>query len=505
MAPSDRSTPPKQPADSKIEISGSFHHQIISNTGWVALSYGGLNALAMLSTLILAHILTPSAFGLLAFATPLMLAINQLQEAGLGSAIIYHRWTDMRATAASATAYYLVAGTVIAATIIGTAPYIAHFLGASELTNILRVLAIVPFARALGVVPGALVERELDFRRLAVAELSAAVVQIAVAVTLAINGAGVWSLVAGQCAAAVMESSIKWVVAPLRPSIRGARIAILRSMIGYSRAVSITNVVNLVGTSIDNLTVGKISGTTTLGYYSQAYRLGTFPSNVLGYVVGRTMFPFYTKVRHDLSIAREIYVQNLQRVAIIAVPVSVVLMVIAKPMALVLLGHKWLPAVEPLQILAAFGLVKVIYSPSGELFKGLGRPNLGVLFGSLYIVVALPLLVVLVNADGASGAAWAMLFTMTVTQTPRFLISLRLCHLPIRELGSALSPAFACSFIIGITMLLAMWGTRDLGPALRLTLLISVAIASYAATSLVFARATLEPLWLGLRQAVQNA
>ena len=215
----------------------------------------------------------------------------------------------------------------------------------------------------------------MNFRTRAMGELSAGFVQLGVSVGLAVAGFGVWALVVGQLTASVAQSAILWALAPWRPNPRDASFHVLRELLRYGRFVSLGNILGLINRTLDNFVVGRVLGASALGVYSLAYRLGDFPTAVVGYAVGRVMFPAYSRLQDDLAAFRNAFVQNMERVALLALPTSVVMFVYAEPIVSVLLGHKWLGAVTPLRILAVYTVLRSFVSPTGAVFQGAGGPG----------------------------------------------------------------------------------------------------------------------------------
>jgi PST family polysaccharide transporter len=174
-----------------------------------------------------------------------------------------------------------------------------------------------------------------------VCELTGALGQAGVSLGLAFTGFGVWSIVFGQIAGSALQSGLAWAVAPFHPDPRKASWSLLRELVRYGRYVSATNILNIANNTADNVTIGRVLGATSLGFYAVAFRLADFPNTVISHIVGRVMFPIYSLLQNELVRFRRAYIQNLQRIAVLALPVSVTLLVCAEPIVLGLFGQKW--------------------------------------------------------------------------------------------------------------------------------------------------------------------
>ena len=472
--------------------------RILRGSGWVAVGYGGRQVLTLVSMLVLVRLVEPKAFGLVALASPFLIALQYLQESGLGSALI-HRRQDVSRAASTVLVYSPVAAAVLYGAAFASAPLLARLFHAPQLLEVLRVLALLVVIRSLSVVPSALLERELKFAARAVVELSAVVAQFALSIALAFAGFGVWSLVFGQLAGEAASTLVYWLRSPMRPSPRHASLRLLRELTRYGRFVSAANLLNLLNSTADSLVIGRVLGATQLGFYSVAYRLGTMPGTVIGYIVGRVMFSVYSTLQHDIAAVRRVYLQNLQRIAIFALPAGVLLVVAARPIVHGLLGEQWSPAIVPLRLVALFGLSRAFLGPSGELFRGLGRPHLNVILGFAYAVLVVPALLLLVPTVGLAGGPLAFLIGQLAAGVPAFVISARMLGLSARELATALAAPAAPSAFLAVVLLVAVQLTRSVTPLVSLLIVVVLGLAVYAAAAALFARSVIVPMWASLR------
>ena len=474
--------------------------RIMRGSAWVAVSYGGRNVVSLLTTLALVRLLTPEAFGLVALAWTVLVITDQVQNAGAAAALVYLR-RDVERAAGSAFMFVLCSSIALFGIAQLISPLVADLFHTAELTKVLRVMAFLLITRSVGTIPLALLERNIDFRARSVCELTGALGQAAVSLALAFSGFGVWSIVFGQIAGSSLQSALAWAVAPIRPDPRKASWPVIRELIRYGRYVSATNVLNLANNTADNVVIGRVLGATALGFYAVAFRLADFPNSVIAHIVGRVMFPVYSLLQSEVTRFRRAFIQNLQRIAVLALPVSVTILVCAEPIVLGLFGQKWEEAVGPLRILAAYGLVKSFTSPGGEVFKGAGRPELGLAVGVLQIALVVPALIVLVRTHGIDGAALAMLLAVTVCGVVKLWLALKLLEGGVMELGRALAPSILCSAVLCAALLLLMPATDQLSPAYRLVVLVAAGTVVYVAATLAFARSIVMPMWVGLRGA----
>ena len=473
--------------------------KVLRGSLWVGLSWGGSNMLSVLSTMVLARILAPRDFGVVALATTFAILIGHVQSTGVASAIIYRRDEDTRA-ASTGFVFATLAGVLFFGLALVAAPLLAHVFRMPQATNVIRGMSVLFILRGLNATPGALLERNLDFRSRAKGELSSGFAQIGVAIGLGLAGAGAWSLVCGQLAAAVVQTVIFWWLVPWRPVLSEVSWSLLREMMRYGRYVSMGQIVGLVNETMDNMFVARLLGSAALGFYAITFRLADFPTAVIGYIVGRVMFPAYVRLQDDIAAFRGAFVQNLQRVTLFALPLTVGLFVAAQPIVLAMLGERWLPVVGPLRILALYSLVRSFASPCGAVYQAAGRPHLVPLWALPNAILIVPLLVVLVPRYGVTGAAVAMVVAFAASGIPAVGVAMRLLQLGAAELGRALLMPALCSAVVGVALLAALHPAESLGPIPSLLVLVVVGLASYLASAFVLARGTWKPMWVALRE-----
>lgn len=473
---------------------------ILRGSMWVAVGYGGRQALTLITMLVLVRLLQPEAFGLMALAMTMLLILEAVHESGLASALVYLR-SDIERAAGTALVVSTLSALVLYVGCYLVAPLLADIFRSPTLTGVLRVLSLVVIVRAFAIVPGAILERALNFRARSGIDLLSAIVQATVAIGLAIAGAGVWSLVGGTLSAAVAGAVALWWVIPWRPSPRRAQWGALRQLWRYSWFMSGANILVLVNNTIDNIIVGRMLGAGQLGFYTVTFRIATLPDDVIGYIVGRVMFPVYSRLTEGGSEFGRVYVQNLQRVALLSIPVSVGVIVAAEPIVLGLLGEKWSAVVTPLRILAVYALVRLTAAPSGEVFKGVGKPYLLAGFAALHLSLSTLCLLLLVPRYGLNGAALGMLLPMVVVGVAVFRVSTRILGLSYARIGRALVPSYICAGILGLALLALLPVADMLPPVLGLLMLVAAGACVYVGATALFARSVITPIWAGLRRA----
>ena len=476
----------------------ALDRKVIRGSLWLGLSWGGQNMLAVVSTLALARLLVPRDFGVVALATTFTILIGHIQASGVASAIVYRRDDHARA-ATTGFVFASIAGVFFFLVTLAVAPVIAHFFHMPQATNVIRGMGALFIIRGVSAAPGALLEKELDFRSRAKGELSSGFAQVSVAIGLALAGAGAWSLVGGQLAASAVQGLIFWWLVPWRPVISDVSWKLLREMMRYGRFVSAGQIVGLLNGTMDNMFVARLLGSAALGIYAITFRLADFPTAVIGYIVGRVMFPAYVQLQDDIAAFRAAFVQNLQRVTLFALPLTVGLFVGAQPIVLALLGPRWLPVVGPLRVLALYSLVRSFAAPCGAVYQAAGKPHLVPLWALPNAIAIVPLLLLLVPRYGVNGAAIAMVVSFSASGIPAIIVAMRLLRLRAAELGRALAMPALCSVVVGVVLLLMLRPAASLGAIPSLLAFVVVGLVAYVLSAFALARGIWLPVVLALR------
>jgi lipopolysaccharide exporter len=484
-----------------LSFDKELNRRIVRGSAWVGLGFGFGNVITFASMLVLVRLLDPEAFGIVAAGVTLLAIVTQIQSSGVGAALVHGRHADVRTAAESAFVFATSVSLVLTGIVVVFAPLYTDLIRLPEATPYVRALGAVLAIHGLAVVPSALLERRLDFRSRTKAELSGFIAQAVVSVACAVAGLGAWSLVAGQIAGTTTLTALLWAFARYRPRPRRASRAVLREMLRYGRFVSGANVLTIINSNADNVVVARVLGAASLGTYALAYRLAGLPNTIIALIVGRVMFSVYARLQHDVAAVKAAYVQNMQRTLLLALPVTIALGIGAEPIVLALMGPKWTEVIDPLRIFAVYGFIRLVVAPSNELFKGIGRPQFGLVTGILHLCIAVPALVVLVRALGTTGAALALVLAIAATTVYILPVTLRAIDLGPLELAHALARPMACGAVVAIAVGVAVVTTSGFSPLVSLIVLSAAGIGSFLVAAAAFARPVLTPILAALRRA----
>lgn len=336
-------------------------------------------AITFLSTIVLARLLAPSDFGIVNMGLIVFHIVTIFTDRGLPQALIQSR-ADFKRAANTAFILIPAAGIVICGAIMLAAPLLASVLSGrpeeqAQLAPVIALLAVGYVLHAIGRVPGAMIEKQLNYTKRALPEVLAPLTQAALSVALAAfsHGAlGVWALAWGNVGYWVVWSATNWLLAGWRPSLEFDR-KIAGEFLAFARDIVGVGALMLVVRNLDNAAVGKFLGAEQLGYYALAFRFSQLPVLILQTSINRVLFPAFARIQDDLAALRQVHHHAAKIIAVVSMPLTALIIVMAPDFVPAAYGRRWEPAIVPVQILALNGLVTALVMVNSILLSGTGR------------------------------------------------------------------------------------------------------------------------------------
>jgi O-antigen/teichoic acid export membrane protein len=322
-------------------------------------------AIQFVSVVVLARLLVPEDFGLVASVSPIVAFVGLFQNLGLQQAVIQRKEIAERQLNQVFWISALV-GLTCTLVIVALSPAVATFYGDSRMTAITIAAALPLLLGSLAALPLALMNRHLKFGQLALNDVYAAVVGLLVTAAAAWLGMGYWSLVIGPAASAAVALLAAWWATrwvPGRPEFR-----IDRDIISFGANLTGFNLVNFFSRNLDNILIGKFAGPVDLGYYDRAYKLLLFPLQNITQPLSRVMIPLMSRIQDDKARFRDIYLRTNWLLAMVTMPGIAALTLAAEPTVSILFGEKWLAVAPIFAWLGIASLMQPVSSTTGWLF-----------------------------------------------------------------------------------------------------------------------------------------
>jgi O-antigen/teichoic acid export membrane protein len=391
---------------------GSLQHKAVRSGVWVTLSSVLGAAFSFFRSIVLARLLTPEIFGLMAICSMVIRGIEIFTETGFGAALIHRqqRFEDARDTAFT---LWVLRGIGLAAISFLLAPWVAAFYHEDVLKSIVAVIGVSFILTGFNNINTIALQKELDFKRLTYLEQIGGVLSTVISLGLAYWLRDVWALVYAQLASSVISVVLSYVMVPGRPRFRFDR-DIARELFSYGKFMTGLAVVVFLTNQLDSALIGKLLGMEALGFYTVAYTLANLPSTNLSKVVAKVLFPMFSKLQADPPQLRVEYLRGVRLVVAVVVPISVAIVVLAHDIVTALYGAKWAAAAVPLQILAVFGCFQALWVLNGYLYNAIGKPHIDFYMNTSRLVLVLGLLYPLTLSYGLAGASAAVAIPMAV-------------------------------------------------------------------------------------------
>jgi len=374
---------------------------------WMGVGYGVSQGLFLGSLLLLAALLPPRDFGSVATGMVLVNLAGLLVDAGTRGSIVAAP-TLTRADIRGALALNLLVGAAATAAIAALAgPIVSAFAQGGD-PDVIRALSLGVLLYAAGITPLALLQKRLEFKRFATANVVSAGVSALAGIGAGLLGAGVWSLVIRQLVSMGLLSLCAWWLARDRlpeadPPTARSRLSLRQAGWTGFFALALTDFVAL---NADFLVVGNLTEATGLGLYSLAFTLAFAPLTQVSWQVGRVLFPAAAATADPETVGRRTLV-SLRMLALLLLPVAVPVIVLAPTVLPGLFGDEWRPMVAPFQILLVVGVGHALVGMIGESLSGTGHIGWRARANLVWAVGMVGALVLLVSEDGIRGAAWA--------------------------------------------------------------------------------------------------
>ena len=421
----------------------------ISGIRWVAIARITKQFLQFVTILVLARILQPQDFGLLAVALMVIGFLNIFRDFGLAASIIQKKNVTQRLIS-SLFWISMFIGIAVAILLILIAKPVAKFFNTSELIPILQVLAFNFVISSSSVIQQSLLEKDLKFEVIAKMDTVSALLGSISGILCAVFGFGVWSLVCQAILTTLAFSILIWANNVWKPSLI-IDLNEIRTVAKFSGNLFGFNFLNYLVRNSDYFLIQKYLGEKFLGYYNLAYRIMLYPLENISAVVSRVMFPYYSIIQDDNDGYRNSYLKITNSIALITFPMMFWLMSSSELFVLVLLSDKWSHLTILLLILAPVGLIQSIYSPAGVIYQSKGKTDWWFRWGLFSAVLTISAFIAGLNW-GVVGVAISYLIITVLTFYPGLAIPFKLIELKVSDFMKSLSKTFMISLGISIVV-----------------------------------------------------
>lgn len=435
-----------------------------------------IQGIGLLSTIILARLLVPADFGLVALATSFSVALQSISEFSFDVVLIQNQHAT-REDYDTAWTLSVCRNIILTISLVIAAKWVADIFGDQQLEAVIYWLALstaIEGFQNIGIVD---FRKDLAFHRDLVFSVLGKLGGFVVTVPLAFIWQNYWALVAGIVAGIFLRVVLSFAMHPYRPRFSFAK---WRELMYFSKWLILNNIAFLLSSRSDTFILGKIAGAQAVGVYGIAFEIANLTAANLLAPLRRAIFPGYAKLADDLDALRKGFMDVLALVWLIGTPLAVGIGAVADPLVRVMLGAQWIETIPLIQVLSLYGFLSLITAGSAPIYLATGRPRYILLTKLASIVVMLPLLVVGTNYAGAFGAAWAVTIAASVEAVADFVLIVTLLKLSVRSIiASGYRPVVASAVMaLAVLELQFFWVPSPTALGWAALLVVSVALGA---------------------------
>jgi PST family polysaccharide transporter len=427
---------------------GELRKQTVSGVKWLVGTSIIHKFLGLATTVVLARILNPSTFGLYALAFVAIDALGLFKTLGFDAALIRTK-KDIEKYANTAFLVIPFLGILIYFILAFSAPLVGKLLNNQEVIGVIKALGIIFVIGCFGRVPSALLEKNMQFKKVSIIEISSAIIYSLAAIILAFLKMGVWSLVIAYILKTLNSNILFWVFSKWHPYFEFDK-KIAWEMFHFGKFLFLASIVGFLRMNLDNLLVGKLLGVTALGLYAIAFNVANFGADYFGVRIHRVTFPAYSKLQNDLDDLKSAFLRVLKHVSLFALPLGTVFLLLSKEFLVLVYGEKWVDAASILKILAWAGIFNALASGFDGIFLACGKPKLSFWITSLQVALFFIFIAPMAKLFGMNGVG----IVVSISSIIAFIITLiwikNMLSLNLNQIYLSLKPSLISTLFMGL-------------------------------------------------------
>ena len=472
--------------------------KIIGGLSWSVLSKLSRQLLQLAIIFVLSRILSPAEFGLMSMVTAFSMLAEIVRNMGMGAAVIREKNED-RELLDTAFTFNLIVGIIVFLLFFACAPLIAKFYKQHVLIELIRVFSVVYIIGAFNIVQEALLQKKMEFKRLFFMDVSSVVISGIIAITLAMRGFGVWSLVWQYISMITISSFVLWITSSWKPSVK-FHISTFRNFRKYSFSLFLHDLIYFVGRDADKFLVGKFAGPSALGVYYRAFLLMLLPVNQVNIVIAKVMFPALSSLQDNLAEMKKVYLRATNMISYISFPSLALMFIIAEPLIILLLGREWVGTAVYLRIFCIYGMLESVGTTVYWIYKSVGRTGTMLKWGIISTICTVLSVITGLYLGGAKGVAISYVCVQLLLWIPGWKLAFKLVDLDFVTMLKNISP----NFLTAVAGLLPAWLIYTQVSTFHPLNVVSIVSISYIIAYLLFSAITKQPAYLFLHKMARN-
>ncbi len=396
-----------------------YFQTALKGISWMGLLRVVTRGLALVKIAILARVLVPAQFGIYGIATLVLGFLEMLTETGINIFLIQkNKKVDEYVN--SAWVVSIIRGFLIGILIFVLAPFIANYFKNENAVFILYLVSVVPVIRGF-INPSCIkYQKNLEFNKQFKYDSVIFFVDAIFAIGLGVITKSENSFIYAMIISTLLEVVLSFVYFKPTPKFVFEKEKTLE-VINRGKWITGAGVFNYLFQNLDDILVGRVLGTTSLGIYQQAYKISTLPVSEVGEVFNKVTFPIYVNLKDDTERLKKAFLKTLSIITLLVVPFGFLVFKFPVEIINIILGSNWIPAAPVLQLLAIYGVVKAISNSFFSLFLGIGKQEVVTYITLASTLCLIAILYPLIKIFGILGAGYATIIA-TVLSLPVLII-----------------------------------------------------------------------------------
>lgn len=453
---------------------------------WISAGNWGARLLSTVVVFVLAHVLTPETFGLVAIAMIAVMVLQIVVDGGFAAALVQLRKIER---IHYDTAFWTSVITGVGATLVAVllAGPVAAFFHEPQVEPVLRWLSLTLVIGSLGSTPQAVLLRRMDYASLAGRVLIANTIGGVVGVVLALSGWGVWALVVQAIVKESVQQVVVWAACPVLPRLNVRREA-FRSMFAFGLSVTGSQALGTANKRGDDFLVGRYMGAEALGFYSVAYQFLMLLNQLLNQTIGAVAFPLFARLQDDTRRLRGALYEVTRLASVLTLPMFMGMLVLAPDIVAVFFGPQWGDSVPVMRVLSLVGLPMTVGYFLTTLLNGTGRAGWEFRVNVVQTTTLLAGFLVAVSFGLVAVAASLVVVWSLFVPVRLWLVRKFLPFSIAQYLLQFLRPVLATAVMVGSVFVLRTSMIDSTGPLARLVLCTVVGAVVYVGALAIVGR-----------------
>ncbi len=426
-------------------MSESLKNKTIKGVSWSFVDNIAGSGIMFLVGIILARILTPKEFGLIGIISIFIAVFNSIVDSGFSNALI-RKNNATHIDYNTAFIFNLILSGALFLGLFFLAPFVGTFFKEPQLVPLTRAMSVIVLINAFALVQRTLLVKRVDFKTQTKISIIASITSGVIGIGMALKGFGVWSLVAQQISRQLLNTVFLWIFNKWLPKLEFS-IKSFKELFGFGWKLLVSGLIDTIWREIYQVVIGKVYAPSTLGQYTRAKQFSDIFSSNLSGVVQRVSYPVLSSIQDDNERLKQAYKKVIKSTMFMSFVLTLGLAAVAKPMVLVLIGEKWLPSVEFLQIICFSAMLYPLHAINLNMLQVKGRSDLFLILEIIKKTIAIgPILLgIFVNIN---AMLWGSVLTSFFALYLNAYYSGRDLNYSILEQVKDILPSFLIAFLM---------------------------------------------------------